>query len=356
MIAEKKLLLVTFPVDLGNSTYEKRLISLFENYLDLKVYQFIPDQVEKGVPTTKLAYASVIAKRFLGSYDLCREVLRAYKEDRKILFHGISPALFAYPVTWKQSSYIVTDWTKKLYEPFLKASLSPVWLTAIHKEVMNSQKYVFGLTDAVIDEIHKDYKIPRSKLKKARLPFCPDLELFVPSPERHDNEIRLLFVWGDFHRKGGDVLLRWFKQLHDPNIKLTIVTKQSVESQPNLTVETTVDYGQVAHINLFGSHDIFVLPTTLEGYPSVIGEAGCAGLAVLTTKNALGAPEIISNGENGYICNSQEELIQQLDLLIQNKPMIESMKRKSRMIMEEKFAKNLVLDDFVSCMFEDQPS
>lgn len=354
MTIEKKLLLVTFPVDLGNRTNEKRLISIFESHLDLRVHQFIPNQAQRGVPATKFAYTSVIARRFLGSYSLCREVLRAYQEGRKVLFHGISPALFAYPVIRKQSSYIVTDWTKKLYEPFLNASLSPNWLTATHREVMSAQRYVFGLTDAVIEEIHKDYQIPKSKLKKARLPFCPDLDLFVPSPERYDREIRLLFVGGDFQRKGGDVLLRWFKQIDNPNVKLTIVTKQAVESRPNLTVKTSVDYGQTEHINLFGSHDIFVLPTTLEGYPSVIGEAGCAGLAILTTKNALGAPEIIVNGENGYICSSQENLIQQLEALIQDKPMIESMKRKSRLMMEEKFAKDLVLGDFINCMFGNQ--
>jgi hypothetical protein len=41
----KKILLVTFPVDLGNSTYEKRFINLFsecEN-IDLKLFKFAPN-------------------------------------------------------------------------------------------------------------------------------------------------------------------------------------------------------------------------------------------------------------------------------------------------------------------------
>lgn len=347
---KKKLLLVTFPVDLGNRTYEKRFIKLFENFLDLKIYRFIPDQKSTDY---FLKQSITVGKRFLSSFELQRQVHEANREGRSVLFHGVSPALFAYPAIDRGSSFIVTDWTRKLYEPIYGMKMSPPWLTFIHKQVLNSQKYVIGLTDAVVEEISKDYGVPRNKLRKGRLPFSVDLDLFVPSPSRDDAIVKILFVGGDFQRKGGDILLNWFTKHHDPNLQMTMVTSHYPGNFNNVTIKNNIQYGEVKHIELFKSHDILVLPTKCDGYPSVVGEAACAGLAVLTTKQALGAPEIIKNGVNGYICNSQEELLNQLNLLIQNKPLIESMKQKSRQIMENKFAINLVLDDFISCIFKD---
>jgi glycosyltransferase involved in cell wall biosynthesis len=347
---KKKLLLVTFPVDLGNKTLAKRFIKLFENVVDLKVYSFIPNQKPLS---SFVEYSTTIGKRFLGSFELQSKVREANREGRKVLFHGISPALFAYPAINRQQSYIFTDWTRKLYEPIYGEKMSSSWLTYIHKQVLNSQKYVIGLTDAVVEEIAGDYGVPRHKLRKGRLPFSGDLDLFVPSPNRHDEIVKILFVGGDFHRKGGDVLLDWFLRQQGSSVQMTMLTSKQIDNVKNVTIPTNIQYGEPQHIELFKDHDIFVLPTKCEGYPSVVGEAACAGLAVLTTKNALGAPEIIQHGVNGYICNSQAELFDQMNLLIQNKPLIESMKQKSRQMMEKKFATNLVLDDFMNCIFED---
>lgn len=345
---KKKLLLVTFPVDLGNRTFEKRFIQLFENFLDLKVYRFIPNQKSTN---SFLEYSTTIKKRFLSSFELQRKVREANREGRSVLFHGVSPALFAYPAIKHGSSCIVTDWTRKLYEPIYAMQMSPPWLTFIHKQVLNSQKYVIGLTDAVVEEISKDYSVPPNKLRKGRLPFSVDLELFVPSPSRNDAIVRILFVGGDFQRKGGDILLDWFVKRHDPNLQMTMVTSHYPGNFNNVTIQNNIQYGEVKHIELFKSHDILVLPTNCDSYPSVVGEAACAGLAILTTKHALGAPEIIQNGINGYICNSQEELLDRLNLLLQNKPLLEFMKQRSRQIMEKNFAMNLVLDDFINCIF-----
>ena len=48
-------------------------------------------------------------------------------------------------------------------------------------------------------------------------------------------------------------------------------------------------------------HDIFILPTHQDVGPQVIGEAAAAGLSVLTTQFALGAPHVILDGVNGRI-------------------------------------------------------
>lgn len=346
---KNKLLLVTFPVDLGSTTYATRLINTFDNYVDLQVYSFKPQTKEHT--SSKLDYAQIFAKRLLNSHHLQQVVRKAQREGRKVLFQGVTPALFAYPAIPKNSSYIVTDWTRKLYEPILNQKFSSPLQTFIHKTVLNSQKTILCLTHAVQEQILKDYQVSASKLKKAKVPFDLDLKWFTPSPKRTDDEVRILFVGGRLSYKGGDVLVDWFRKSNYPNLKLTLVTKDKISAHPNIKVETDLNYGEQAHAEVFKNHDIFVLPTVCDAYPSVLGEAACSGLALLTTKHALGAPEVIQNGVNGYICDGREDLLNKLNQLVQDKPLIESMKLKSREIMEEVFEPELVRSDYLSIIF-----
>ncbi|MGD1875409.1 MAG: glycosyltransferase family 4 protein [Mastigocoleus sp.] len=351
----EKLLLVTFPVDLGNATYETRFINLFKESpdIDLKLFRFAPNQV-KGHPKSifTIAYLLIFMERLKISIKLWKEIHQASREGRKVLFHGVSTALFGYFGTGSNKSYIVTEWTRKLYEPIWKSSGSPIWLTWIHKKILSSQISVLGLTDNVIKQMARDYNVPSSKLKKVKLPFCYDLNLFSPSQEREDKETRILFVGGDFQRKGGDILLDWFKTNYQPGLKITMVTNHPVEDYPGISIEKNIQYGQPEHAKLFRNQDIFVLPTNCDSYPSVLGEAACAGLAILTTKNALGASEVINNGENGYICNSQTELLEKLTTLVKDKALISNMKQNSRQLMEKEFAYERVLSDYIQYIFD----
>jgi glycosyltransferase involved in cell wall biosynthesis len=378
----KKLLLVTFPVDLGSTTFEKRFINLFQDTpeIDLKIFRFIPtplnfhplinlfqtrfkiDCKNFCFPRTPLHrhslsiftihYVSLFLSRIRESRKLYKIINQANREERKVLFIGVSVALFGYLGTGKNRSYIVTDWTRKLYEPMWKTSTSPGWLTHIHKKILNSQRYVLGLTDAIVEQIAKDYDVPDSKLKTVKLPLCFDLKLFTPSSDREDQEIRILFVGGDFQRKGGDVLLTWFKENYEPGLKMTMVTNFSIEEHPGITIEQNIEYGQPKHIEIYKSHDIFVLPTNYDSYPSVLGEAACAGLAILTTKNALGAAEVILNGENGYICDSPAALLEKLTGLIKDRDLLAIMKQNSRKLMEREFSDQVVLNDYMRYIFE----
>ena len=350
-----KLLLVTFPVDLGSTTFERRFITMFESCvgLDLEIYRFAVNQNHvhaKSIFT--LDYLKKFWGRTVESRQLQKVIARATAENRKILFNGISPAMFAYPATHHESSYIVTDWTRKLFAPIWGHSGSPFWLTFIHKKVLNAQKYVFGVTDPVVRQIANDYEVPATKVKKLKLPFASDLKLFSPGESRHDNEIRILFVGGDFHRKGGDVLLDWFNKNRRQNLRMTMLTRKSENAHSNVSFVSNVQYGEQKHTEIFREHDILVLPTKCDAYPSVIGEAACAGLAVLTTKHALGASEVISNGLNGYIAESQQDLLLALDNLIQSESTIERMKKNSRKIMEEKFEERLVANEYINYIFE----
>ena len=350
----KKLLLVTFPVDLGNATFEKRFVDLFQQdpELDLELFRFVTKQKNPHPNSIfSLGYLKIFLKRLGLSMELWKAIRKARKENRKVLFHGVSTALFGFFATGKNQSYIVTEWTRKLYEPIWKSSGSPTWLTWIHKQILNAQTSVLGLTNSVVNQIAQDYDLPQNKLKKVKLPFSGDLNLFKPGSSDLDSEVRLLFVGGDFERKGGDVLLDWFKKNSRPGLKLTMMTNHPMEDIPGVTKASNIQYGQPKHTELFASHDIFVLPTNCDSYPSVLGEAACSGLAILTTKNALGAGEVVNQGENGYICDSQTELLEKLAVMIEDKAAIAKMKQNSRQLMEQEYAYEEVLKGYVQQVF-----
>ncbi len=349
-----KLLLVTFPVDFGSTTYEQRFVNFFSDCpeIDLQVFRFAPSQ---NIPHPKsiftFNYVRLLLGRLGNSLKLWKIIYQAKLEERKILIMGVSPAMFAYFATGQNNSHIVTDWTRKLYEPIWGSSGSPTWLTLIHEKILNAQISILGLTEVVVKEIERDYHVPSRNIKKVKVPFSVDLELFSPILQREDDEIRLLFVGGDFQRKGGDVLLKWFKKNYTSGLKMTMVTGFPVDNHPGISIEKDIHYGQPQHIDLFRSHDIFVLPTTCDAYPSVLGEAACAGLCILTTSKALGATEVIQHQINGYILDSQDDLLECLTKLIQDKEKIKLMKQNSRKFMEIEFSKEKVMNEYLECIF-----
>ena len=66
--------------------------------------------------------------------------------------------------------------------------------------------------------------------------------------------------------------------------------------------------------------DIFVLPSISEGFPNVILEAMAAGLPIVTT-NVRGLPEIVKDGENGFVVEPQNsaQLAEKISLILSDK-------------------------------------
>ena len=79
--------------------------------------------------------------------------------------------------------------------------------------------------------------------------------------------------------------------------------------------------------------DVFVLPSLSEGFPTVILEAMASGIPIVATK-VRGVPEIIKDGENGFLVEprNSEEIAEKV-LLLLNKD--ELRKRISEKNIEE---------------------
>lgn len=152
--------------------------------------------------------------------------------------------------------------------------------------------------------------------------------------EKEDNEFKLLFVGRLAEKKGIKYLLDSVKMLEsqlDDSFCLTIVGTGPLEDELHayMAEKGVGDYveftGWVSDDELrhhYTSSDCVVVPSIetasgdTEGMPTVIAEAFAAGNPVIAT-NVGGIPDVVIDGENGYIVEQQDpnalaDCIQQL--------------------------------------------
>jgi starch synthase len=151
---------------------------------------------------------------------------------------------------------------------------------------------------------------------------------------------RVLFIGGDFPRKGGyDLLRAWTAGAFHGRAELTIVTDWPVEGPVPLGVR--IVRGVHSHTSAWAAEwraaDIFVMPTRSEAFGLVYQEAAAAGIpAIGSDLNAV--PEIIEDGHTGLLVGPKDEsaLIRALERLIASPTERYDMGRAGRAIVEQR--------------------
>jgi glycosyltransferase involved in cell wall biosynthesis len=151
------------------------------------------------------------------------------------------------------------------------------------------------------------------KLPPDRVWFIPNgvgPEFFHQRSSIENSTPRLLFVGTWIDHKGIYPLAEAFAQLSAliPGVRLTIAgcteTEQGVRRhfshlvQSSLAVRPFVSRDDMPA--LYASHDIFVLPSLVEGMPLVLLEAMASGLAVVTTESS-GMTDLVEDGHDGLL-------------------------------------------------------
>jgi glycosyltransferase involved in cell wall biosynthesis len=153
-----------------------------------------------------------------------------------------------------------------------------------------------------------------------------------------NQRVKVLFVGGDFERKGGPLLLDSIGDLLRDRCELHLVTSKTMEPQPHVYVHSGVTANSPELLRLFAKADLFVLPSYAECLAVVLMEASAAGLPIITTDvGALG--EAVQPGQSGLIMQAGNgaALRQSLELLVNNSALREQMGRAGFALAQRKF-------------------
>jgi glycosyltransferase involved in cell wall biosynthesis len=164
----------------------------------------------------------------------------------------------------------------------------------------------------------------------AVIPPGIELDLFTPGDRAHELP-RILFVGGDFRRKGGELLLEVFRKRLLGRAELVLVTQASVEPEPGVQVHSNVKANSELLRSLYATSDIFTLPTRADCYSLVCLEALAAGLPVVAT-SVGGIPDVIREGETGHLIDYDDPVAlgDALEALVLDKTRRETMGRAGR--------------------------
>jgi glycosyltransferase involved in cell wall biosynthesis len=153
-----------------------------------------------------------------------------------------------------------------------------------------------------------------------RYDLAPDRVWFIPNGVGQEffhrrawsetPEPKLLFVGTWIDHKGIYALAQAFEQLLAlaPGVQLTIAGCSETEelvrhyfsaaAQNSISVRPFIVRAEMPE--LYAQHDIFVLPSLVEGMPLVLLEAMASGLAIVTTESS-GMTDLIEDGHDGLL-------------------------------------------------------
>lgn len=149
---------------------------------------------------------------------------------------------------------------------------------------------------------------------------------------------RLLFVGGDFARKGGPLLLDVFRTSLRGQCELHLVTKEPLDDEPGVFVYRDLGPNDTRLHQLYETSDALVLPTYADCFSLASIEAMASGLPVITC-GVGGIPEIVDDGASGFLIPPGDgaALCHAISAVLADHTRAETMGRRGRLIVEERY-------------------
>jgi alpha-maltose-1-phosphate synthase len=193
-------------------------------------------------------------------------------------------------------------------------------------EIFKAAKLIISTSEWAAKSLRDEY--PSCTTEVTVMPTPVHLDAFDPAwpverfaRARASARPRVLFVGGDFPRKGGYTLLdAWRDGRFGERASLDLVTNWPLDKSA-LSEGVTVHRGVNAYTptwsGLWKDADLFVMPTRDEAFGNVFQEAGAAGLPAIGT-SIHAVPEQIVDGETGVLIepDNRAQLANALNVLL----------------------------------------
>ncbi len=265
----------------------------------------------------------LLPEKLKGTLRGCHQVRRglASAPCEAVFFNTQVPAVFALDWLRRRPCVVSTDITPIQYDtladfyghrPDRPGLLR--WLKhRVNRAVFHRAARVVAWSNWVRRSLEADYGVPAERI--AVVPPGVDLELWTPSSPSHplpprgeQGGMRILFVGGDFARKGGPALLEAYHVLRQQaslplereGVELYLVTRERVSHEPGVHVYHGLKPNSPELRRLYRESDVFVLPTRGEAFGIAAVEASASGLPVIAT-SVGGLPDVVADGETGFL-------------------------------------------------------
>jgi glycosyltransferase involved in cell wall biosynthesis len=174
----------------------------------------------------------------------------------------------------------------------------------LNRDAFHAARALISWSEWSARSLVDDYGVPRERITVcapgAEPPYFAIGERRAASLD-DGRPIQLLFVGGDFGRKGGPVLLDALRGARTRRrFQLHVVTRDPVPEAADVVVHHGIRPNSRELLELIESADVFVLPSLGECLSIALMEAAAAGLPIITTDvGALG--EAAVNGESALV-------------------------------------------------------
>jgi glycosyltransferase involved in cell wall biosynthesis len=257
-----------------------------------------------------------------------RRGLRQHREADVVFFNTQVPAALAGGLARQRPYVLATDITPLQYDamgwaynhPPDRDGLLSRYKHAANQRLFQAAARILPWSNWARDSLVADYGVDPARIEVVSPSV--DLTLWTPGPTRHDEKVRLLFVGGDFYRKGGQLLLEAYRTLDPKQVELIAVTRTVLPSERGVTVYSHLQPNSPELRRLYQSCDIFVLPTRAEAFGIAAVEASASGLPVIATRVG-GLPDIVQHEKTGFLIepDNVEELAGCLGRLVHSAPL-----------------------------------
>jgi glycosyltransferase involved in cell wall biosynthesis len=149
---------------------------------------------------------------------------------------------------------------------------------------------------------------------------------------------RLLFVGGDFERKGGKQLLDVYRAHFRDRYELDLVTRDPVPEEPGVRVHRGLTAGSEPLLALYRGASVFVLPTHGDCFSIASIEAMAMGLPVVVT-SVGGIADIVEHERSGFLIEPRDgaSLRAALDALAGDPERRAAFGARGRELVEQRF-------------------
>jgi glycosyltransferase involved in cell wall biosynthesis len=257
----------------------------------------------------RLSFIPAIVRGTMSGRLQVRQGLRQNSCD-VAFFNTQVPAALAGPLLDKQPYVVCTDITPRQYDRLARhyrhrPDGDNLWSRYKHRINVNTfrrAERILPWSSWAQSSIVQEYGIPAAKTEV--LPPGVDIQSWQPGSPPSRGPLRILFVGGDFERKGGMLLLEAFRCLPPGQAELLVVTRTAAPVMAGLP-EGVIFYHNLKPnspqlIALYRSCHVFVLPTEAEAFGIAAVEAAATGLPILATSIG-GLTDIVVDGENGFL-------------------------------------------------------